>query len=204
MTNMLIVKTEANDQGQHLLEEQSHRESVWLDGYIAVPELLRDRMMACRGYCDLVIKDGELVDLMEHAVPGKKEAKIAELGEACQDAIYKGIDVETTSGVEHYSLTINDQTNIGNLLLQAQAGAPVLYHADGQLCRLFSPEEMMAVAAAAIRHKTYHTTLCNHLNVWVRRTEDDTELDAIAYDSPLPDDLAAHMAALLGGGDDDD
>jgi hypothetical protein len=134
--------------------------------------------------------------------PTALEAKIAELGAACEAAIFAGVDVETTQGVEHFALTLNDQTNLGNLALQAQAGATVLYHADGQLCRGFAPEELLAVVAAAIAHKTYHTTLCNHLNVWARRTEDEAELAAIRYDSPLPDDLAASMTALLGGGNE--
>lgn len=128
-----------------------------------------------------------------------REAKLAELGAACEAAIFAGVDVETTQGTEHFSLTLNDQTNIGNLALQAQAGAPVLYHADGELCRLFAPEEILTVAAEAIKHKTIQTTLCNHCNVWVRRTEDDAELAAITYGCPLPDDLAANMVALLGG-----
>lgn len=127
--------------------------------------------------------------------PTAKEAKIAEVGKACEQAIYAGVDVRG----EHYALTLNDQTNIGNLMLQAQAGNPVLYHADGKLCRVYQPDEMMEIAEAAVKHKTYHTTLCNHLNVWIRRTESAEELAGINYNSPLPDDLAASMKALLGG-----
>jgi hypothetical protein len=133
--------------------------------------------------------------------PTPTEAKLAELGAAAQAAIYAGVDVETSAGLEHFALTINDQTNIGNLALQAQAGADVLYHADGELCRIFTPEEMLAVAQAAIAHKTYHTTLCNHLNVWTRRENDEAKLAAIKYDSTLPKDLEKSMAALLGGGE---
>ena len=129
-----------------------------------------------------------------------KEAKIAELAAACTAAIYAGVTVETSHGSEHFALTLNDQTNIANLALQAQMGMSVLYHADGELCRMFEPEELLAIMTAGAQHKTYHTTLCNHLNVWVRRTEDKEELAAIAYDSPLPPDLAAHMTALVGGG----
>lgn len=132
---------------------------------------------------------------MRKGRPTAKESKLAEVGAACQAAIYAGVDVRG----EHYALTLNDQTNIGNLLLQAQAGEPVLYHADGKLCRVYQPEEMLEIGAAAVRHKTYHTTLCNHLNVWIRRTEDADELAGITYTSPLPEDLAANMAALLGG-----
>ncbi len=127
--------------------------------------------------------------------PSPKEAKLAEVGEACRQAIYAGVDVRG----EHYALTLNDQTNLNDLVLQAQAGQSVLYHADGKLCREYPPDEMLEIMAAAIKHKMYHTTLCNHLNVWIRRTDNEEELARIHYDSPLPDDLAANIAALLGG-----
>lgn len=127
--------------------------------------------------------------------PTAKEAKLAEIGAACQQAIYAGIEIRG----EHYALTLNDQTNISNLAVQAQAGEIVLYHADGKLCRPYKPEEILEIMTAAVKHKTFHTTLCNHLNVWIRRTEDAAELEGIHYDSPLPEDLAASMEALLGG-----
>ncbi len=131
-------------------------------------------------------------------------SKIAELGAACEAAIYAGVSVQTQKGNEHFSLTINDQTNIANLAAQAQAGITVLYHADGQLCRPFAPDDMLAVAAKAIEHKTRHTTLCNHYNMWARRVQTRAELMAITYGCPLPDDLAGSMKVLMGWGDGDE
>ncbi len=127
-----------------------------------------------------------------------RAAKLSELSAACESAIYEGVDVQTQYGMQHYSLTINDQTNIANLAVQSQAGTTVLYHADGELCRPFAPDEMLALAAAAVTHKTYHTTYCNHLNVWARRAETREEPESIMYGCDLPDDLASSMAALLG------
>ena len=68
-----------------------------------------------------------------------KLAKLEELGEACTAAISAGVTIATSRGYEHFSLTLNDQANLSNLALQAQMGASVLYHADGELCRLFTP-----------------------------------------------------------------
>jgi len=124
------------------------------------------------------------------------QKKLAEIGTACEAAIYAGIDV----GGKHYALTLNDQTNIGNLVIQAAQGATVLYHADGELCRAYTPSEFLEVATAATAHKTYHTTLCNHLNVWIRRTTDEGKAEKIHYDSKLPKDLQTSIDALLGGG----
>ena len=62
------------------------------------------------------------------------------------------------------------------------------------------------IATASIKHKLYHTTLCNHLLMWVRRTAASEELESITYTAEgLPEDLAANMARVLaldGGGAD--
>lgn len=141
------------------------------------------------------LEDGEIKVNIEKL----RISRLAEVSAECEAAIYEGVDIMTSKGTEHFALTINDQTNISNLALQAQAGETVLYHADGKLCRPYQPEEILEIMTAAVKHKMYHTTLCNHINVWIRRTEDAAELEGIHYDSPLPEDLAASMTALLGG-----
>ena len=116
-----------------------------------------------------------------------------------QKAIHAGIDVETSKGQEHFSLTGEDQTNIQNLTLQIQAGqSNALYHADGELCRPFSANEVMALATAATAHKTFHLTYYNHLRQYIKGIEDYDELAAVQYGMELPPELAASMAALLG------
>lgn len=125
--------------------------------------------------------------------------KLAELSTACNDAITAGMDVETTQGTEHFSLQETDQINLTTALSAVQSGAAGYpYHADGQLCRLFTAAEIQAIAAASVKHKLYHTTLCNHLLTWARRAETKEELSGMTYAAEgLPDDLAANMAAVL-------
>lgn len=140
------------------------------------------------------LEDGEIKVNIEKL----RASRLAEVSAACEAAIYEGVDIMTSKGTEHFALTINDQTNISNLSVAAQSGVAVLYHADGELCRVFSPEEMLAVADAAVKYKTYQTTLCNHINAWIRRAETVEELSTIHYGTPLPKDLAESMAVLLG------
>ena len=125
--------------------------------------------------------------------------KLVELSAACNDAITAGMDVETTQGTEHFSLQETDQINLTTALSAVQSGASGYpYHADGQLCRLFTAAEIQAIAAASVKHKLYHTTLCNHLLTWARRAETREELAGITYAADrLPEDLAANMAAVL-------
>ena len=125
--------------------------------------------------------------------------KLAELSASCNAAITDGMDVETTQGAEHFSLQETDQINLTTALSAVQSGAAGYpYHADGQLCRLFTAAEIQAIAAASVKHKLYHTTLCNHLLTWARRAETKEELSGITYSADgLPEDLAANMAAVL-------
>ena len=125
--------------------------------------------------------------------------KLAELSASCNAAITAGMDVETTKGPEHFSLQETDQINLTTALSAVQSGAAGYpYHADGQLCRLFTAAEIQAIAAASVKHKLYHTTLCNHLLTWARRAETKEELSGITYDAEgLPEDLSANMAAVL-------
>ena len=130
--------------------------------------------------------------------------KLADLSNACNAAITAGVDVETTKGTEHFSLQETDQINLTTALSAVQSGAAGYpYHADGQLCRLFTAAEIQAIAAASVKHKLYHTTLCNHLLTWARRAETKEELSGITYAADgLPDDLAANMAAVLAAAGD--
>lgn len=131
--------------------------------------------------------------------------KLEELSASCNDAITAGMDVETTQGTEHFSLQETDQINLTTALSAVQSGAAGYpYHADGQLCRLFTAAEIQAIAAASVKHKLYHTTLCNHLLTWARRAETKEELSGITYAADgMPEDLAANMAAVLAAAEGD-
>jgi hypothetical protein len=111
--------------------------------------------------------------------------------------VVDGVEVDGA----RYSLTEHDQIELmaqKAALLTGAASVP--YHADGQLCRAYAADEFLAVAAAAEAHIFYHRSLCNHLNVWVRRLDGAAEVRAVTYGGALPEDLAASLAALLGSG----
>ncbi len=127
----------------------------------------------------------------------KRAAKTAEMSAACNAAITAGMDVTTTQGTEHFSLQETDQINLTAAVTAVQQGAAGYpYHADGELCRMFTAAEIGAVGQASIAHKLYHTTYCNHLFAWIRRAP-AAELAGITYGAELPEDLAASMQALL-------
>jgi len=129
----------------------------------------------------------------------RRLSKLQEIAAACSTAIAAGFDVQLSDGsTEHYSLTETDQINLSAAVAAVQAGAQVYpYHADGALCKLYQAADIINIGTAATEHKLYHTTYCNHLNAWIRRTESFAELDAISYGAALPTDLADNMAAII-------
>ncbi len=66
---MTIISIEKLAPGWHDVQSQSHRTEVWLDGYIEVPETLSDLAFSIGGYCDLVIEDGVLTDIIPAPLP---------------------------------------------------------------------------------------------------------------------------------------
>lgn len=66
---MYIIAIEPIENNLHVIESQSHRTSVWMDGYIEVPPKLVEDVVATGGYCKLVIEDGALVDVIATEKP---------------------------------------------------------------------------------------------------------------------------------------
>ena len=145
-----------------------------------------------------VLRSDEEIDAdRQPNIADLRAAKTTAMSAACNAAITAGMDVTTMQGTEHFSLQETDQINLTAAVTAVQQGAAGYpYHADGELCRMFTAAEIGAVGEASIAHKLYHTTYCNHLFAWIRRAT-ASELAGITYGAELPEDLAASMQALL-------
>lgn len=181
-------------------------------GSVALPEDLLSDYIGAKGFVLPVIENGQVESLTvnEEALAAYEaanqpdlsvlvEAKTAELSAACREAIVSGVDVSLSDGsAGHFSLEETDQINLTtafNAVQQGATGYP--YHADGQLCRVYPADDIIAISNAATAHKLYHTTYCNHMMAWARRAETVEELEGIVYGAELPEDLAANMNEIL-------
>ena len=210
-----IVYVRTDGQGR-ILETNSSAFLTDTTGWTAIDEGLGDKYHHAQGnYFDRlytddgipryklvdgapVLRSDEEIDAdRQPNIADLRAAKTAAMSAACNAAITAGMDVETTQGTEHFSLQETDQINLTAAVTAVQQGAAGYpYHADGELCRMFTAAEIGAVGQASIAHKLYHTTYCNHLLAWIRRAT-ASELAGITYGAALPDDLAASMQALL-------
>jgi hypothetical protein len=202
---MLIIKKEPFENGAH--ENQSGNLKTVPDGWLAVPPELEAEAAGYLPFILLTVENGVITAVAQGEEPepeidieALRSAKLAELGAATDAAIHAGFTVRLPSSgkEEQFSLEVGDQLNLTAAFTRVSGGAPYyLYHSDTILCRTYPAEDIVAMATAAEAHKLYHTTYCNHLNSWVRRTEDAEELAAIFYGAELPKDLAEHLEEVL-------
>lgn len=77
--SLTIVQVARGPGRTHGMQSQSGRTECWLEGWIELPESLQAAYNACGGYCELVIQDGVLVDIVpDEGDPAGLERQIRE------------------------------------------------------------------------------------------------------------------------------
>ena len=114
-----------------------------------------------------------------------------QIGKECTAAIENGVDVQTTLGKKHFSYTIEDQRNVKDLIIAAiftDFTLPLPYHADGEPCTLYQPNDIRNIYMLLCSNKTYHTTYCNVLNAMINEAKDLVSVKAITYGMEITDE----------------
>ena len=116
------------------------------------------------------------------ALTSAKDEKVIEIANACATVITNGVDVEG----HHYSYALTDQNNLYNAMnLAIQTGLEVPYHADGENCRLFTKEELVAIYVAAETNATSEITYNNQMKQYINTLTDINDVNAITHSTPL-------------------
>lgn len=148
----------------------------------------------------------ESSDAEKLSLEDARKAKYQEIASACEQTIYAGVDVNTSSGVEHFSLTEKDQINLFGKKMQLLAGEEKLeYHEDGQPCKYFSAADMQNIVDRAMFFVSYNTTYCNAMNMWIKSITKPGDLDQIKWGMEIPEEfqnevLKDYMKILTSGG----
>ena len=139
-------------------------------------------------------------------VPDPSSVEDLSLASACEQTIYSGVDVSTSSGVEHFSLTEKDQINLFGKKMQLLAGEEKLeYHEDGQPCKYFSAADMQNIVDRAMFFVSYNTTYCNAMNMWIKSITKPGDFEQIQWGVKIPEEfqnevLKDYMKILASGG----
>lgn len=125
-----------------------------------------------------------------------KQRKINEISLISQSTIINGVEFNG----KHYRLNTTDQINISALNMMAQMGNKVPYHADGEVCRIFEPEEMIELAKASTSWIVYHTTYFNLLKHQILDYTTIEEVESVYYGTPLKEEYQQIIDTIINGG----
>lgn len=151
-----------------------------------------------------VSSEQEAEELINPKIETFINRKITELSDICQQTIFNGIDVTMSDGTtKHFSLKIEDQMNLNGLVSQislgnikAEDGVP--YHADGEICTMFSIADFTLIANTASAFKVAQTTYCNHLMSYVKTLTSKEDIEAVTYGQELTGEFLESYNKLMG------
>lgn len=123
--------------------------------------------------------------------------KLEELSTNCRLTIENGFDLELRGEMRHFSLTTQDQLNLMNLNMLAQTQHLIPYHADGEACEFYTPNEINEIIAAANTFKNYQIAYNNSLKAYVNALESVEEISAITYGTPIPEEYKTDVLKVL-------
>ena len=128
--------------------------------------------------------NGEVsVENIFKTVEEAKPAKIAEIKQVCESYSYAGTDVTYSDGTtEHFTYTLADQSNISEMFTAIMAGATEFpYHADGEICKVYSKAQIVAIYGTLSLFKANITTYHNSLKAQVNAMTDADEINAVKF-----------------------
>lgn len=127
-----------------------------------------------------------------------RAAKINEMSKTCNQIIENGFDIEIAGEPCHFSLTVQDQLNLITLSSMAAQGIDQIpYHADGQLCKFYTAEQINAIVNQATMFKTYHTTYYNALKAYINSLDTIEAIGAIVYGVDLPEEFKTDVLRAI-------
>ena len=153
-------------------------------------------------------KVSELASRLDTVAPEEKEpetldefkaAKKKEIGKACSETIYNGLDVKLSDGSsKHFSLretgTFHDQLNLIGAQVKLLSGADTVeYHSDGEPCTYYSAADMQTIITAAMGFVSYHQTYCNSMNMWIAGCTDIESVLSISYGDEIPEEYQSDV-----------
>lgn len=134
------------------------------------------------------------------AINTAKTVKIAEIKQSCEDYIYAGTNVTLLDGTtEHFTYTLADQSNISEMFTAIMAGATEYpYHADGEICKIYTKEQIVAIYGTLSLFKTEATTYHNSLKAQINTMTDVDAISAAKFkETELTGEYLANYTSMM-------
>lgn len=138
------------------------------------------------------ISNEEIVDL-----DYLKSIKLRALSKQCNETIEAGFGLEIHNDIKHFSLNTQDQLNLISLSLLTRTQSSAPYHADGELCEVYTAREINEIVEAANKHKIYNTTYYNALKAYINSLTDAELISSIEYGDSIPEEFKTDILKAL-------
>lgn len=169
---------------------------------LSTSDVTKEEISADIDFWFKILKDMEEGTVADFLGKEKYKADVRmKMSEACQNTIHEGVDVELSTGTEHFSLTPVDQTNLFGKQAELAAGAErCAYHKDADAngtnpCVYYSAADMQLIIKKAMEFVTYNTTYCNSLFVWLDNLEKASDMAALKYGIDIPKEYQSVVLA---------
>ena len=215
---MFIIRIEANANGSRP-PMQSWNSATAPEGFALVTDAQKDVFYSTTpaGFVNITVKEvngvkvvdtievnQEALDAFKATLPdpadSAKSSKIAEIKKDCEDYIYAGTSVTYADGAtEHFTYNLADQSNISEMFTAVMAGATEYpYHADGEICKIYSKEQIVAIYGTLSLFKTEATTYHNSLKAQVNAMTDADVIAAVKFkETELTGEYLENYAAMM-------
>ena len=146
------------------------------------------------------ISTSDAVDILggENELETVRSAKLLEISKACNAVIVAGVDVPIGDRIDHFNLSLEDQSNINNLFRVVELGGTKFpYQADDGTCMVYSAQEIAQIYITAQTHITTQTAYHNVLKAYINAMMESEDIAAVQYGMELPEPYAAELAGKL-------
>ena len=197
---MKIIEINAFTNGAHRNQSGAN---VLPEGWAIIP----DDIIIPKSFPFVDIEvDGNIVtSMMARELPKPdisiiKQSKLDEIKQSCEDYIYAGTDVTLPDNtIKHFTYTLADQSNISEMFTAIMAGATEYpYHADGEICKIYTKEQIVAIYGTLSLFKTEATTYHNSLKAQINAMTDADAISAIKFkETELTGEYLTNYTAMM-------
>ena len=136
----------------------------------------------------------------EYDLDSSKTNKLTEITKSCESYIYAGTNVTFPDNTtEHFTYTLADQSNISEMFTAIMAGATEYpYHADGEICKIYTKEQIITIYGTLSLFKTEATTYHNSLKAQINAMTDIDAISATKFkETELTGEYLANYTAMM-------
>ena len=180
------------------------------DGWAVIPDNIETQNFP---FGDIDVEEIDGIMTVTHWEPGiipgqepsvilnkTKQSKLTEISKSCEDYIYAGTNVALSDDTtEHFTYTLADQSNISEMFTAVMTGATEYpYHADGEICKIYSKEQIITIYGTLSLFKTEATTYHNSLKAQINAMTDADVIAAVKFkETELTGEYLENYAAMM-------